>query len=410
MRATIGQDATPEQRKHALLTLFLTIFTSLIGFGIIIPLLPSYGQNLGANPWEIGWLFASYSLAQLLSGPILGELSDRVGRRPILIASLFGTAISFVMLAQAQSLAMLFAARILDGLSGGNISIARAYLADITPPENRARAFGIIGVAFGLGFICGPMLGGLFFQISLSAPAWLAAGLSVVAMLMAFFWLPETHHDHSARRPPFWSSLPSVLRHPALAYLLLVDFLIWAALSVYQTTFPLFAERRFHWDPFRIGMVLAGVGFIAALVQGMAVGRLVRALGEKRVLLIGLFLGALSLICASLSQDPTLFLLFLAPAVAASGLISPCLVAMVSQASRADEQGRVQGAATALEGLGRAAGPVWGNGLLEARGEGSAYLSAGLALLLTALLAVKIRPPRPLEPGKDEPGTGINPH
>ncbi len=400
----IGIDATPKERKGALVTLFFTIFISLIGFGIIIPLLPTYGQQMGATPWEIGWLFASYSLAQLLAAPILGDLSDRWGRRPVMIASLLGTALSFVLLARAQSLQMLFVARILDGLSGGNISAARAYIADITEPQNRARAFGLIGVAFGLGFVLGPALGGLFFQIHLSAPAWLAAALSLVATGMAFFLLPETRHATSARRPPFWASLPTVLSQPALAYLMLVDFMIWASLSVYQTTFPLFAERRFHWDPGQIGLVLAGVGLIGAFVQGGLVGRLVARLGEKRVLILGLSLGSVSLILASVSQQPVLFLMFLAPAVAASGLVSPSLVAMVSQAARADEQGRVQGAASAIEGLGRATGPVWGNGLLQARGEGASYLSAGLVLLLTALLAMAIKPAR-----IEQAGAGLTP-
>lgn len=389
----LGPEATPEQRKRAMLALFLTIFISLIGFGIIIPLLPSYGQNMGANPWEIGWLFASYSLAQLLAGPVLGDLSDRVGRRPILMLSLLGTVISFVMLAEARSLTMLFASRILDGLSGGNISAARAYIADITTPENRARSFGIIGVAFGLGFILGPALGGLFFQISLSAPAWLAAALTLVAIGVTYVWLPETRHGSSQDRPSVWLSLFTVLRHPAMAYLLLVDFLIWASLSVYQTTFPLFADRRFHWTPLNIGMVLAGVGFLGALVQGMAVGRLVKALGEKKVLVLGLTLGALSLIAASQMMTPILFLACLAPAVVGSSLITPSLIAMISQSSREEEQGRVQGAASALEGLGRAVGPVWGNGLLQVSGEGASYLSAGLALLLTAAMALAIRAP-----------------
>ncbi len=408
MRAPIGPEATPEQRKRAMLALFLTIFISLIGFGIIIPLLPAYGQNMGATPWEIGWLFASYSLAQLISGPMWGDLSDRYGRRPILMISLFGTVVSFIMLAKAQTLTMLFVSRILDGLSGGNISAARAYIADITTPENRARSFGVIGVAFGLGFILGPALGGLTYQISLAAPAWVAALLTLVAMGVTYVWLPETRHDPHAHRPPFWTSLFSVLAHPAMAYLMIVDFLIWSALSVYQTTFPLFADRRFHWSPTHIGLVLAGVGFIGALTQGMFVGRLVKQLGEKRVMLLGLTLGALSLVAASLSMNPVVFLLFLAPAVVASGLISPSLIAMISQASRADEQGRVQGVASAIEGLGRAVGPVWGNGLLQARGEGASYLSAGLVLLWTAFMALGIKQPKHAVEAEEE-GAGFSP-
>src|SRR5919201_5159770 len=170
-----------------LLIIFLTILVNLIGFGIIIPLLPFYAETFRASPLEIGLLFASFSLCQLLASPVLGDLSDRWGRRPILIFSLLGTVVSFVMLALAHTLAMLFAARVVDGLSGGNITTARAYIGDITTEENRARAFGVLGAAFGLGFIIGPGLGGLFAEISYTAPIWAAAAITIVATLLA--WL-----------------------------------------------------------------------------------------------------------------------------------------------------------------------------------------------------------------------------
>src|SRR5437868_13711234 len=177
-----------------LLIIFLTIFVNLLGFGIIVPLLPFYAEQFGASPLVIGFLFAIFSLCQLIASPILGDLSDRHGRRPILIFSLAGTVVSFVMLAMAQSVVMLFMARLVDGLSGGNISTARAYVADITEPKDRARAYGLIGVAFGLGFIFGPALSGILAKISYTAPIWAAAALTLAATLMAWVWLPETVH------------------------------------------------------------------------------------------------------------------------------------------------------------------------------------------------------------------------
>src|SRR5471032_2444028 len=187
-----------------LLIIFLTIFVNLVGFGIIIPLLPFYAQTFGASPLVIGLLFAVFSLCQLVAAPALGDLSDRYGRRPILIFSLLGTVVSFVMLAVAHSIAMLFAARVVDGLSGGNISTARAYVADITEPKDRARAFGLIGAAFGLGFIIGPALSGVLAQHSITAPIWAAAGITLIATLMAAFWLPETvHRAHAGTGAPF---------------------------------------------------------------------------------------------------------------------------------------------------------------------------------------------------------------
>src|SRR5574339_556714 len=185
--------------SRPLLVIFLTIFVNLVGFGIIIPLLPFYAETFGASPIVIGLLFASFSVSQLFAAPVLGELSDRWGRRPVLILSLIGTAISFAMLAVAGSLTMLFAARIVDGLSGGNITTARAYIADVSTEENRAKAYGFLGAAFGLGFILGPALGGAFSHISYTAPIWVAVAVTLVATVMAWLWLPETvHRAHAA--------------------------------------------------------------------------------------------------------------------------------------------------------------------------------------------------------------------
>src|SRR6266478_5327596 len=177
-----------------LLIIFLTIFVNLVGFGIIIPLLPFYAATFGASPLSIGLLFAVFSLCQLVASPVLGDWSDRYGRRPVLILSLAGTVVSFVMMAVATSLTVLFVARIVDGLSGGNISTARAYVADVTEPRDRARAYGLIDAAFGLGFIMGPALSGILAGISYTAPIWAAAAITVVATVMAWLWLPETVH------------------------------------------------------------------------------------------------------------------------------------------------------------------------------------------------------------------------
>src|SRR5881394_500870 len=227
-----------------LLIIFLTIFVNLVGFGIIIPLLPFYAQTFGASPLVIGLLFAVFSLCQLAAAPALGDLSDRYGRRPVLIFSLAGTVVSFVMLALAHSVAMLFAARIVDGLSGGNISTARAYVADITGPKDRARAYGLIGAAFGLGFILGPALSGVLAPVSYTAPIWAAAAITLVATLMAWFWLPETVHRARAGAGNPFRFLPELVERAGLRRMLAIDFVYWFAFAVFQTTFALFASRR----------------------------------------------------------------------------------------------------------------------------------------------------------------------
>src|ERR1051326_1488219 len=210
-----------------LLIIFLTIFVNLVGFGIIVPLLPFYAESFGASPVVIGLLFAVFSLCQLAAAPALGDLSDRYGRRPILIFSLLGTVVSFVMLALAHSLVMLFLARIVDGLSGGNISTARAYVADVTGPKDRARAYGLIGAAFGLGFIFGPALSGVLSRVSYTAPIWAAAAITLVATIMALVWLPETvHRAHAGAGNPL-RYLPEMLQRAHVRRILSIDFTYW---------------------------------------------------------------------------------------------------------------------------------------------------------------------------------------
>jgi DHA1 family tetracycline resistance protein-like MFS transporter len=375
-----------------LLIIFLTILVNLIGFGIIIPLLPFYAATFGASPLAIGLLFASFSLAQLFASPVLGAWSDRWGRRPILIFSLVGTVVSFVMLALAHSLAMLFAARIVDGLSGGNITTARAYIGDISTDENRAKSFGMLGAAFGLGFIIGPGLGGLFARISYTAPIWAAAAITVVATLLAWFWLPETVHRVEAVSGSPWRALRELSGRANLRLLFLIDFLYWGSFAVYQTTFALFGARRFGFDATHIGYLLAAFGFLGVIVQVGTVGPVVKRLGEKQTLVIGLLFAAAGWGGSALTHSLPVFVAMLVPGAIGIGFCNPSLVSLVSRSGGKHEQGRVQGAAGALESLGRTIGPVWGNGVLQWLGEGVAYGSAAIVLILTAALTTKYRP------------------
>ncbi len=375
-----------------LLLIFLIIFVNLLGFGIIIPFLPFYAESFGASPFVIGLLFATYSICQLLAAPILGELSDRYGRRPVLLFSLLGTTASFALLALARNVPMLFAARIIDGLSGGNISTARAYIGDVTTEEDRARGFGLIGAAFGLGFIFGPALGGFFARFGNAAPAWVAAGLAFAAMVLTWIWLPETAHRTSARRKVPWGELPQVLRHPLLGQLLVLDFLYWAASALYQTTFALFGARRFGFDVTTTGYLLAFFGVIGVVVQLGMIGPLVRRFGERAVLAIGLVLTGVGLGAAALVYRVDLLIAAVVPASVGNGLTGPALISLLSRAVGPEEQGRVQGVSGAVESLGRVVGPVWGNGTLGAFGEGTAFGSAAVTLLALAGLAVRLPP------------------
>jgi DHA1 family tetracycline resistance protein-like MFS transporter len=388
-----------------LLIIFLTIFVNLVGFGIIIPLLPFYAETFGASPLVVGLLFAVFSLCQLVAAPALGDLSDRYGRRPILIFSLAGTVVSFVMLAMAHTIAMLFLARIVDGLSGGNISTARAYVADITAPKDRARAYGLIGAAFGLGFIFGPALSGVLAQVSYTAPIWAAAAVTLVATVMAWLWLPETVHRARAGTGNPFSYLPSLLRRALVRRVLAIDFVYWFAFSVFQTTFALFAARRFGFDAPKTGYFFAAFGVLGVIVQGGFIRPVVRRLGDKPTFILGLGFGIVGLLAAAFSTTVTMFAISMVPLALGIGFGHPTMSSLVSLVGSGDEQGRVQGAASAIESLGRTMGPVWGNASLERLGDSTPYVSAAACLLLTLLITAGFAVPKhevttdlPIEP------------
>jgi len=371
-----------------LLVIFLTIFVNLVGFGIIVPLLPFYAEQFGASGLTIGLLFGIFSLSQLVASPILGAASDRYGRRPVLIFSLAGTVVSFVMLALAHSITMLFLARIVDGLSGGNISTARAYVADVTEVKDRSRAYGIIGAAFGLGFILGPALSGVLAPYNITAPIWAAAGITTLAMIMAIGWLPETVHRTTAATKLPLRGLRSMLQRPHVRRVLAIDFVYWLAFAMFQTTFALFVAHRFGFDAGQTGYFFAGFGLLGAIVQGALIRPIVGRLGDKSTFILGLMCSAAGLVAATLTWSVTLFAIALVPLALGIGFGHPTVSSLVSRTAKEDEQGRVQGAASAVESLGRAIGPVWGNASLQRFGDGMPYLSAAGFLLMTLLLSL----------------------
>jgi DHA1 family tetracycline resistance protein-like MFS transporter len=381
-----------------LLVIFLTIFVNLVGFGIIIPLLPFYAETFGASPLTIGMLFAVFSACQLVASPALGDLSDRYGRRPVLIFSLAGTVVSFVMMALAHSITMLFLARIVDGLSGGNISTARAYVADVTEPKDRAKAYGLIGAAFGLGFIMGPALSGLLAQFSYTAPIWAAAGITLVATFMAWAWLPETVHRAAAGTGMPFRNLAEMMRRPGLRRMLWIDFIYWFAFAIFQTTFALFGAHRFGFDVSETGYFFAAFGVLGAMVQGAAIRPIVHRLGDRATFILGLVCAGIGLVGATLAHTVVVFTLALVPMALGIGFGHPTVAALVSRAGRKDEQGRVQGAAGAMESLGRAIGPVWGNAALARFGDGMPYLSAAFCLAITLVLSLTSSSPDPEPP------------
>ncbi len=381
--------------NRPLLIIFLTIFVNLVGFGIIIPLLPFYAETFGASPLVIGLLFSVFSICQLISAPFLGDWSDRYGRRPVLILSLLGTVVSFVMLATATSIAQLLAARVVDGLSGGNISTARAYVADVTEPKDRARAYGFIGAAFGLGFIFGPALGAVLSPVSYTAPIWAAAAITLVATAMAWLWLPETTHRIPADTGMPFRNLLGMMRRPGLRRILGIDFVYWFAFAIFQTTFAMFVHRRLGFDASQAGYFFAAFGVLGVVVQGSFIRPVVSRLGDKRTFMLGLVCASVGLAAAASAYSVVLLSLALVPLALGMGLGHPTLLSLVSRGGRVDEQGRVQAAASAMESLGRTLGPVWGSAALQRFGEAAPYLSAVACLMLTLVLSATDRTPDP---------------
>ncbi|MEW6338677.1 MAG: MFS transporter [Acidobacteriota bacterium] len=350
-------------RRRILTTLFAIVFTDLVGFGIVIPMLPLYAERYDPQPWLFGLLMASFSAMQFLFAPILGRLSDRVGRRPVLLVSLGGAVAGYSLFAVADSLALLFASRIVAGIAGANIATAQAVIADLTEPQERARGMGLIGAAFGLGFIAGPALSGLLVTFGPAAPGFGAAFCSAAALLMTVFFLPESAPRGSARgAPSVWGGarLALALRRRDLAPLLALGLLVVGGMAVFEVTFAQFLHARIALSPSRIAFVFVYAGVLAALVQGAAVGRLARRFGENTLLFAGLALSAVGL--ALLAATPSLgWLLAVLPLLAfGQGLTMPTLSAMVSRRGDRDDQGEILGAYQGVNSFARIVGPLAG--------------------------------------------------
>ena len=354
--------------RSPLIVIFTTVFIDLVGFGIVIPVLPFYAEGtvFNATPRTVGLLFASYSVMQLVFSPILGGLSDKYGRRPVLFLSIIGTGIGFLILGLADSLWMLFAGRILDGITGGNISTAQAYIADITTTENRAKGMGLIGAAFGLGFIFGPAIGGILSRWGIHVPFFFAAGLCFANAVLLYFTLPETitrDHParHSAARGRGLRQVIKSLKHPVLAFVLTIYFLFIVAFSIMTTAFSLYTMFRFGYNAQHTGYLFAYVGLIAVIIQGGLIGRLVKRFGELPLVIVGALCFAISLFAVPFVGPAAggLAALLIGGGVFSMGnsLATPALTSLASKSASPHEQGTVLGVTQSVASLARAVGP-----------------------------------------------------
>lgn len=380
--------------------LFLIVFIDLLGFGIIIPLLPFYAEYFDAAPYVVTLVLATYSLTQLFSAPWWGGLSDRIGRRPVLIASLAGAVVSYVWLGFADTLWMLFAARALGGVMAGNISAAFAYVADSTTPENRARGMGMIGAGYGLGFFVGPAIGGILagpdaLNADYQTPALAAAGLSFVAFCLAIAILKESLSDEIrarvAARPKktLRTQLAEASKNSTLMRWIGLLFLATFIMAAMETTFAMWAERGFGWGPRHIGFILAFVGLLSIIIQGGLIGRLTRIFGERNLVIQGALVLAVSFFFMPFAQSAPVLLVVMAGLAYGFSVITPALNSLISLEAEPERQGGTLGLSRSASIFARVVGPACAGVLFSAFGRHSPYFASAAIMLVVYFLALR---------------------
>jgi DHA1 family tetracycline resistance protein-like MFS transporter len=425
--------------KRRLITVFVIVFIDLLGFGLILPLLPYYADRYGATPFVVGLLTASYAAAQLIGAPVLGRLSDRHGRRPVLLISIAGTALGFLLLGLAEPLgillagllpsslsgqeldtatniiilAILFTSRILDGVTGGNISVAQAYITDITDEENRAQGLGLIGAAFGLGFIIGPAVGGALSAGGRYAiPAFFAAALAFLNWIAVYLWLPESLTDEikaqlakqPARAILSLTELWQAMRRPRFGPLLHVRLWYGLAFATFTGVFALYAQYRLGLDATQTGYILAYVGLLIVLVQGLAIGPLAKRFPENRLIFGAVVVLTVSLLGWAFAPNVLLLLVILAPIAFASGVLNTVINSAITKSIYPEEVGGALGVATSIESLTRVIGPAAGGLLLGALGTWAPGVIGALILvwLISYVWRRLIVNPDPPLPGRGD--------
>jgi len=388
-----------------IIIIFLTIVIDLIGFGIVIPVLPFYATSepFNATPFQLGLLIASFSVMQFIFSPVLGSLSDKYGRRPVLFVSLLGTATGFFIVGFATTLWMVFAGRILDGITGGNISAAQAYIADVTTKRNRAKGMGLIGAGFGVGFVLGPALGGILSKYGNHVPFFFAGGMALINAVALYFFLPESLKKNGTtkqvRELNRVAEILNSLREPSFRTLIVVYFLIVVGFTIMTTSFSLYTKVRFGYNAEQSGYLFTFVGVLAILIQGGLFGRLVAVLGEAKLVVIGCLLltGSLFAVPYVGPEYGGLVGLLIGTAFFSIGnsLASPALTSLASKNAADHDQGKALGVLQSGSSLARAIAPVIAGYLLNnALGQidnstiRATYWTAAAIMLAACLVAI----------------------
>lgn len=386
--------------RSALFVLFGVVFINLVGFGIVIPLLPFYGQTLDAPPWQVALMFSAYSLGQFVAEPFWGRLSDRIGRKPVLMITILANAVGYLALAFVPNIWLAIGVRLFTGLGAGNVSTAQGYVADVTPPELRAGRMGLIGAAFGLGFIFGPAIGGLLTRPDLGAlgyqlPLFTASGLCGLAAIGVAVLLRESRvkADAAAPRPPFLDGVHDAVANPVVSRALLVTLIYTAGFSGMESTFGFWTEARYGWTAREVGLCFMAVGVVSVICQGLVAGRLARRFGEARVLAAGCLIFGIGLtaqVLASRLLPDAEYLVPVIMAVGASGmaLTMPNISALISRSVDPDRQGAMLGLNMATSSIARIFGPVIAGAIFSQIGHDWPFLIGAALTLPAAVMAI----------------------
>jgi DHA1 family tetracycline resistance protein-like MFS transporter len=401
-------------KKYALYTVFLTVFLDILGFGLIIPLLPFYAQKFGANEFIIGTLLASNAVAQFIFNPIWGRISDKFGRRPVMLVTVLGSGIAYLLFGLANSLLLLFLSRIIAGISGASIGVAQSCITDMTTKEDRAKTLGKLGAVFALGFVFGPALSGFLVNPKIylatadfakygldlrfllpymyGIPGYVAAALSLINFFMVLFFLPESRKktDSIEKKPFDWVEFNKVIKHPEMIILFFILFITMFSTSILFSTFSLFLQQKYGYGAAESGYMFTYFGICSVIIQGGLVGKLLKIFSETKLLGYGaacltLGLGLLPFMPNIVSLCLVSFIIFLG-----NGVLNPCITSLVSQRANENQTGVTLGVSQSLGSLARIIGPLWGGYIFYIGGYYYPFISASILSLVVVVLAIKL--------------------
>lgn len=382
-------------KKRQLILIFAFVFVDLLGYSLILPLLPYYASDFGATITLVGLLGTVNGLGQLIAAPVIGRLSDRYGRRPLLIVAVSGTILGFLILGFAKNLWIIFLSRAVDGLLGGNAALARAYITDITEPQDRAKSLGLIGAAFGLGFIIGPVMGGFLSLAGLDVPAFVAAALSIINLIGIIFWLPESlpPEDRQQRRtnPHTAFNLSNLLdefRRPCVGPLLLMTLFYGFSFTLFQSNFSLYAKEVLKLSVQNTGLVLTYVGLLSVIVQGFAIGKLTKKFKERTLITASIVALAITLFIWGFTRQIWVLLIILAPIALGAGILNTLLSSQLTKAVYKEDVGGTLGLSSSIQTVAQIATPGMGGLILSTLGPWALGVTSSIFMLFAFLTAI----------------------